>query len=43
MKARLAEIGVTVLPGSQAGFGRLIADETEKWARVIHFLGIKPQ
>jgi hypothetical protein len=30
-----------VIPGSAADFGKLIADETEKWARVIKFAGIK--
>jgi tripartite-type tricarboxylate transporter receptor subunit TctC len=41
IKARLADFGGTVLGGSPADFGRLIADETEKWARVIRFAGIK--
>jgi tripartite-type tricarboxylate transporter receptor subunit TctC len=41
MKARLADLGGTVLPGSPAQFGKLIADETEKWAKVIKFAGIK--
>ena len=41
MKARLADIGGTVLPGSPADFGKLIADETEKWAKVVRFSGIK--
>ena len=31
----------TVLPGSPADFGKLIADETEKWAKVVKFAGIK--
>ena len=35
MKARLAELGGTVLAGSPADFGKLIADETEKWGKVI--------
>jgi len=43
MKARLAELGGTALPGSPAEFGKLIADETEKWAKVIKFAGIKPE
>ena len=43
MKARLADLGGTVLPGSPAEFGKLIADETEKWAKVIKFAGIKPE
>jgi len=41
IKARLAELGGTVLPGSPADFGKLIADETEKWAKVVKFAGIK--
>ena len=41
MKARLADLGGTVLAGSPADFGKLIADETEKWAKVIRFAGIK--
>ena len=43
MKARLADLGGTVLPGSPADFGKLIADETEKWAKVVKFAGIKPE
>jgi tripartite-type tricarboxylate transporter receptor subunit TctC len=43
MKARLADIGGMVLAGSPADFGRLIADETEKWSKVIKFAGIKPE
>ena len=35
IKARFAELGGTVLPGSPADFGKLIADETEKWGKVI--------
>jgi tripartite-type tricarboxylate transporter receptor subunit TctC len=41
MKARLAELG-TVLPGSPADFGKLIVEETEKWAKVVKFSGAKP-
>jgi tripartite-type tricarboxylate transporter receptor subunit TctC len=41
MKSRLADLGGTVLPGSPADFGKLIAEETEKWAKVIKFAGIK--
>jgi tripartite-type tricarboxylate transporter receptor subunit TctC len=41
MKARLADFGGTVIPGSPADFGKLIADETEKWAKVVKFAGIK--
>jgi tripartite-type tricarboxylate transporter receptor subunit TctC len=43
MKARLADLGGTVLPGSPAEFGKLIADETEKWAKVVKFAGIKAE
>jgi tripartite-type tricarboxylate transporter receptor subunit TctC len=43
MKARLADLGGTVLPGSPAAFGKHIADETEKWAKVIKFAGIKAE
>jgi tripartite-type tricarboxylate transporter receptor subunit TctC len=43
IKARFAELGVTALPGSPADFGKVIADETEKWANVIKFAGIKPE
>ena len=42
MKARLADLGGTVLAGSPADFGKLIAEETEKWAKVVKFAGIKP-
>jgi tripartite-type tricarboxylate transporter receptor subunit TctC len=43
IKARLADLGGTVLPGSPADFGRLIADETEKWGKVIRAANIKPE
>jgi hypothetical protein len=42
LKARLADLGGTVLVGSTADFGKLIADETEKWAKVIKYAGTKP-
>jgi tripartite-type tricarboxylate transporter receptor subunit TctC len=41
MKARLADLGGTVLPGSPADFGKLVADETEKWSKVIRAANIK--
>jgi tripartite-type tricarboxylate transporter receptor subunit TctC len=41
MKARLADLGGTVLAGSSADFGKLIAEETEKWGEVIKFSGAK--
>jgi tripartite-type tricarboxylate transporter receptor subunit TctC len=43
MRARLGDLGGTPLPGSPAEFSKLIADETEKWGKVIKFAGIKPQ
>jgi len=43
MKARLADLGGTPLPGSPAEFGKLIAEETEKWGKVIRAANIKPQ
>jgi len=43
MKARFADIGGTVLPGSAADFGKLIAEETEKWGKVIRAAGIKAE
>jgi tripartite-type tricarboxylate transporter receptor subunit TctC len=42
IKARLADLGASVLPGSAADFGKLIAEETEKWAKVIRAANIKP-
>jgi tripartite-type tricarboxylate transporter receptor subunit TctC len=42
VKARFAELGAVALTGSPAGFGKLIADETEKWAKVVKFSGAKP-
>jgi tripartite-type tricarboxylate transporter receptor subunit TctC len=42
MKARLADLGGTVLPGSPSDFGKFLVDETEKWGRVIKFAGLKP-
>jgi tripartite-type tricarboxylate transporter receptor subunit TctC len=43
MKARLAGLGATALPGSPADFGKLIDEETEKWAKVIRSANIKPE
>ena len=42
IRARLADVGATVLAGSPADFGKLIADETEKWSKVVKFAGMKP-
>ena len=43
MKARLADLGGVTIAGSPGDFGRLIADETEKWAKVIRAANIKPE
>jgi tripartite-type tricarboxylate transporter receptor subunit TctC len=43
IKARLADLGGTALAGSPADFAKLIADETEKWAKVVKFAGIKAE
>jgi tripartite-type tricarboxylate transporter receptor subunit TctC len=43
MKKRLTELGVAVFAGSPADFGKFIADETEKWSKVIKSAGIKPE
>ena len=40
---RLAEGGGTVFVGSPADFGKFVSDETEKWAKVVKFAGIKPE
>ena len=42
IKARLTELGGMVLAGSAADFGKLVADETEKWGKVVKFAGAKP-
>ena len=43
IKARLADLGGTPLPGSPADFGKFIAAETEKWAKVIRAANIKAE
>jgi tripartite-type tricarboxylate transporter receptor subunit TctC len=43
MKARLADLGNVPMPMTPADFGRLIADETEKWGKVIRAAHIKPE
>lgn len=43
IKARLADLGGTALVGPPADFGKLMADETEKWAKVIRAANIKPE
>jgi tripartite-type tricarboxylate transporter receptor subunit TctC len=41
-QARFAELGASLLPGSPADWGKLLADETEKWGKVVKFAGVKP-
>jgi tripartite-type tricarboxylate transporter receptor subunit TctC len=43
VKARFAELGAEVFPGSPADFGTLIAVEIEKWGKVIRAANIKPE
>jgi tripartite-type tricarboxylate transporter receptor subunit TctC len=43
IKVRLAELGLTVLASSPAGLGKFIAEETEKWGKVVKLAGIKPE
>jgi tripartite-type tricarboxylate transporter receptor subunit TctC len=43
MKARLADTGGSILASSPADFGKLIAEETEKWAKVVKFSATKPR
>ncbi len=42
-KERLAQLGVSALSMSPREFGKFIAGETEKWAKVVKFAGLKPQ
>ena len=43
MKARLTDLGAEVLAGSPADFGKLIAEDTEKWRKVIRAANIQPE
>ena len=43
IQARLTTLGIPVMPGSFADFGKLIAGEVEKWSKVVRFAGIKPE
>ena len=43
IKLRLNELGCTVIAGSPADFAKLIANETEKWAKVVNFASLKPE
>ena len=42
MRAQLADLGTTVFAGSPADFGKFFVEETEKWAKVVKFAGVKP-
>jgi tripartite-type tricarboxylate transporter receptor subunit TctC len=42
LRARLAGLGSTAFSGSPAEFGKLIAEETQKWGKVVRFSGAKP-
>ncbi len=42
-KARLASLGVEPMINTPAGFGKFIAQESEKWGKVIKSAGIKPE
>ena len=43
MKVKLADLGGMVLPGSPTSFGKLLAEETKKWGKVVKFSGAKPE
>jgi tripartite-type tricarboxylate transporter receptor subunit TctC len=43
IKARLVELGGTLSTGSSAAFGKFIADDAAKWAKVVEFAGVKAQ
>ena len=43
LKTRLLELGGTLLPGSPADFSRLVADDTEKWGKVVRAVNIKAE
>ena len=43
LRARLIDMGATILAGSPSDYAKLIAEETEKWGKVIRAAGIKPE
>jgi hypothetical protein len=43
LKARFNDLGTVTISGSPADFGKLLATETERWAKVIKFAGIKAE
>jgi tripartite-type tricarboxylate transporter receptor subunit TctC len=43
VKVRMAELGSEIFTGSPADFAKLVAEETEKWAKVVKFAGLKAE
>jgi tripartite-type tricarboxylate transporter receptor subunit TctC len=43
LRARFAELGAATIPGSPRDFGKLVADETEKWGKVVKFAGVRAE
>jgi tripartite-type tricarboxylate transporter receptor subunit TctC len=43
IKARLADLGGVPMPMTPPDFGKFLVDETEKWAKVVKFAGLKPE
>ena len=43
IRERLVDLGGTVIAGTPAEFGKFIADDVEKWAKVVKFAGVKPE
>ncbi len=43
VKVRMDELGSEIFTGSPADFGKLVAEETEKWAKVVKFAGLKAE
>ena len=43
MKARFDDLGCVLIAGSPDEFGKLIAEETEKWGKVVKFANVRPE